>query len=103
MTEPLHQPSPSRTGATAVVLPAPGGAIRTALLRSRSREALLGALLYPIVIPVLLAASRATACMFDPLSPDLEPVRFWARFLFATDVIYISLGLWVFEPVVSGE
>jgi hypothetical protein len=41
--------------------------------------------------------------MFDPLAPDLEPVAFWVRFLLATDVIYILLGLWVFEPVVSGE
>lgn len=80
-----------------------GVVFSAALLRSRSRDALLGALLFPIVIPVLLAASRATACMFDPLSPDLEPVSFWVRFLLATDVIYISLGLWVFEPVVSGE
>jgi heme exporter protein B len=80
-----------------------GVVFSAALLRSRSREALLGALLFPIVIPVLLAASRATACLLDPLSPDLEPVAFWTRFLLATDVIYISLGLWVFEPVVSGE
>jgi heme exporter protein B len=80
-----------------------GVVFSAALLRSRSREALLGALLFPIVIPVLLAASRATACLFDPLSPDLEPVIFWTRFLLATDVIYIMLGLWVFEPVVTGE
>ena len=80
-----------------------GVVFSAALLRSRSREALLGALLFPIVIPVLLAASRATACLFDPLSPDLEPVAFWVRFLLATDVIYIALGLWVFEPVVIGE
>ena len=82
---------------------ATGVVFSAALLRSRSREALLGALLFPIVIPVLLAASRATACLFDPLSPDLDPVSFWSRFLLATDVIYISLGLWVFEPVVIGD
>jgi heme exporter protein B len=82
---------------------ATGVVFSAALLRARSRDALLGAMLFPIVIPVLLAASRATACMFDPLSPDLEPVRFWAIFLLATDVIYVSLGLWVFEPVVAGE
>jgi heme exporter protein B len=82
---------------------ATGVVFSAALLRSRSREALLGALLFPIVIPVVLGASRATACMFDPLAPDLEPVAFWVRFLLATDVIYVSLGLWVFEPVVTGE
>jgi heme exporter protein B len=80
-----------------------GVVFSAALLRARSRDALLGALMFPIVIPVLLAASRATACLFDPLSPDLEPVAFWTRFLLATDVIYISLGLWLFEPVVSGD
>jgi heme exporter protein B len=82
---------------------ATGVVFSTALLRSRSRDALLGALLFPIVIPVLLGASRATACLFDPLSPDLEPVAFWLRFLLATDVIYICAGLWIFEPVASGE
>jgi heme exporter protein B len=80
-----------------------GVVFSAALLRARSRDALLGALMFPIVIPVLLAASRATACLFDPLSPDLEPVAFWTRFLLATDVIYISLGLWLFEPVVAGD
>ncbi len=82
---------------------AAGVVFSAALLRSRSRDALLGALLFPIVIPVLLAASRATACMFDPLAPDLEPVTFWVRFLLAADVIYVAVGLWVFEPVVTGE
>lgn len=80
-----------------------GVVFSAALLRARSRDALLGALMFPIVIPVLLAASRATACLFDPLAPDLEPVVFWTRFLLATDVIYISLGLWLFEPVVAGD
>ena len=80
-----------------------GVVFSAALLRARSRDALLGALLFPIVIPVLLAASRATACLFDPLAPDLEPVGLWTRFLLATDVIYISLGLWLFEPVVAGD
>jgi len=80
-----------------------GVVFSAALLRSRSRESLLGALLFPIVIPVLLAASRATVCLFDPLAPDLEPVAFWTRFLLVTDVIYILLGLWVFEPIVTGD
>jgi heme exporter protein B len=80
-----------------------GVVFSAALLRSKSREALLGALLFPIVIPVLLAASRATACLFDPLSPDLAPAKFWILFLVTTDVIYILAGLWIFEPVVTGD
>jgi len=74
-----------------------------ALLRSRSRDALLGALLFPIVIPVLLAASRATAALLDPAVPDLDPALFWTRFLAALDVVFVVVGLWSFEPVVMGE
>jgi heme exporter protein B len=74
-----------------------------ALLRARSRDALLGALLFPIVIPVLLAASRATATLLDPAAPDLDPAMFWTRFLVALDVVFVVVGLWSFEPVVMGE
>jgi ABC-type transport system involved in cytochrome c biogenesis, permease component len=74
-----------------------------ALLRARSRDALLGALLFPIVIPVLLAASRATAYLLDPAAPDLDPALFWTRFLAALDVVFVVVGLWSFEPVVMGD
>jgi heme exporter protein B len=74
-----------------------------ALLRSRSRDALLGALLFPIVIPVLLAASRATACLLDPSVADLDSAFFWTRFLAALDVVFVVVGLWSFEPVVIGD
>jgi len=65
--------------------------------------ALLRALLFPIVIPVLLAASRATATLLDPTASDLEPALFWTRFLAALDVVFVVVGLWSFEPVVMGE
>jgi len=32
------------------------------------------------VIPVLLAASRATATLLDPTVPDLDPAFLWTRF-----------------------
>lgn len=74
-----------------------------ALLRSRSRDALLGALLFPIVVPVLLAASRATAYLLDPAVPDGGPAAFWTQFLAGMDVLFVLVGLWSFEPVVTGE
>ena len=80
-----------------------GAIFSAALLRARSRDALLGALLFPIVIPVLLAASRATAYLLDPAVPDLDPALFWTRFLVALDVVFVVVGLWSFEPVVMGE
>jgi heme exporter protein B len=74
-----------------------------ALLRSRSRDVLLSTLLYPIIVPVVIAGARGTAQLIDPFSPDPDGAHFWTQFLIAVDVIYVTVGLWAFEPVVTGE
>lgn len=82
---------------------AAGVVFSAALLRSRSRDALLGALLFPIVVPVLMAGARGTTVLLDPDVPDLGGAMFWTRFLAAVDVVFVAVGLWAFEPVVTGE
>ncbi len=74
-----------------------------ALLRARSRDVLLATLLYPIIVPIVIAGARGTAQLIDPISPDLDGARFWTQFLVAVDIIFVTLGLWAFEPVVTGE
>jgi heme exporter protein CcmB len=74
-----------------------------ALLRSRSRDVLLATLLYPIIIPVVIAGARGTAQLIDPIAPDLDGARFWTQFLVAVDLIFVTVGLWSFEPVITGE
>ena len=51
---------------------AAGVVFSAALLRSRSRDALLGALLFPVVVPVLMAGARGTTLLLDAEVPDLE-------------------------------
>jgi heme exporter protein B len=80
-----------------------GCVFSAALLRSRSRDVLLSTLLYPIVVPVVIAGARGTAQLIDPLSPDPDAALFWTQFLAALDVIFLTVGLWSFEPVVTGE
>ncbi|HEV3029998.1 MAG TPA: heme exporter protein CcmB [Polyangia bacterium] len=80
-----------------------GCVFSAALLRSRSRDVLLATLLYPIIVPIVIAGARGTAQLIDPLSPDLDGARFWTQFLLAVDVIFVTLGIWAFEPVVTGE
>jgi len=80
-----------------------GCVFSAALLRARSRDVLLSSLLYPIIIPIVIAGARGTAQLIDPVSPDFEGARFWTQFLVAVDVIFVTLGLWAFEPVVTGE
>lgn len=81
---------------------AAGVIFSAALLRSRSRDVLLSTLLFPIVVPVLLAGARGTALLLDPGAPA-GPAGFWTQFLAAAAVLFLAMGLWAFEPVVTGE
>jgi heme exporter protein B len=82
---------------------AAGCVFSAALLRARGRDALLAALLYPIIVPIVIAGARGTAQLIDPISPDPDGAAFWTQFLVMLDVLFVTVGLWSFEPVVSGD
>jgi heme exporter protein B len=79
-----------------------GCVFSAALLRSKSRDVLLSTLLYPIVVPILIAGARGTAQLLEP-SPDLDAAVFWTQFLVSVDVIFLIVGFWAFEPVIAGD
>jgi heme exporter protein CcmB len=69
------------------------------LMRSRAREVLLAVMLYPIVIPALIAGTKGTAAIWmDP--PELGVAHFWIKFLLVFDAIFIMAALWAFESLV---
>ena len=70
------------------------------LVRARSRDVLLPVLLYPITVPVIIAGVRATVALAQP-DVDLAVVRFWLALLVAFDVVFVTLALWTFEPVMT--
>ena len=70
------------------------------LVRARSRDVLLPVLLYPITIPVIIAGVRGTAALLQA-APDLPMARFWASLLLFFDVVFITLSLWTFEPLMT--
>ncbi len=70
------------------------------LVRARSRDVLLPVLLYPITVPVIIAGVRGTAALLQP-EIDLEIVRFWIALLVAFDVVFVTLALWTFEPLMT--
>ena len=68
--------------------------------RARSRDLLLPLLVYPIVVPVLIAGTRGTRrCSSAPT----RRCAVLAQFLLVFDAIFVSLGVWVFEPLVAGD
>jgi len=82
---------------------AAGCVFSAALLRARGRDALLATLLYPIIVPIVIAGARGTAQLIDPATPDFDGARFWTQFLLALDVLFVMAGLWAFEPIVDGD
>jgi heme exporter protein CcmB len=70
------------------------------LVRARSRDVLLPIMLYPITIPVMIAGVRGTAAIFQA-APDHAIAQFWLGLLFFFDVVFLTLALWTFEPLMT--
>ena len=79
-----------------------GSLFATMLLHARGREVLLGILLYPIVIPVLLAGTRGTQALLA-LPANRATAWFFARLILVFDAVFITLALWIYEPLVAEE
>ena len=70
------------------------------LVRARSRDVLLPILLYPIVIPVIIAGVRGTAALIGGV-PDEPTAIMWIGILAAFDVVFLTLSHWTFEPLMT--
>jgi heme exporter protein B len=70
------------------------------LVRTRTRDVMLPILLYPITVPVIIAGVRGTASLLA--SPADEPAAImWVGLLFFFDVVFVTLSLWTFEPLMT--
>ncbi len=71
------------------------------LVHVRTRDVLLPILLYPITIPALIAGVSGTQALMA--SPPSEPLAvMWIAILVCYDVVFMTLALWVFEPLMTG-
>ena len=74
-----------------------GSVFAAMLLKSRSRDVLLPVLLYPILVPLLIATIKATTAM---MAGEGENTWFWISFLAIYDTIFVVAALWTFESLV---
>jgi heme exporter protein B len=70
------------------------------LVRSRTRDVLLPILLYPVTIPVIIAGVRGTAALVQT-PPDEAVATLWIGLLVSFDVVFLTLALWTFEPLMT--
>ena len=68
-------------------------------VQTRTRDILLPILLFPVVIPVLLAAVKASSGFLD--GSDLADILLPINLLIAYDIIFIALAFMVFDSVVE--
>jgi len=70
------------------------------LVRARSRDVMLPVLLYPITVPVIIAGVRGTAALLQP-EADQPMALAWLAMLVFFDVVFVTMSLWTFEPVMT--
>ena len=68
-------------------------------VHTRAREVLLPILLFPVVIPVMLAAVKLTSAILDRLS--FADVQNWFSLLVAFDLIFMALSFILFDYVME--
>ena len=68
-------------------------------VQARTRDVLLPILLFPVVLPALIPAVRASTVLLQGL--PLEEVAIWLRLLVVYDVVFLVVAWWVFDYVVE--
>jgi heme exporter protein B len=76
-----------------------GTLLATMAVQARTRDILLPILLFPVVIPLLVAAVKASGAYLQNLGP--EDIRPWLNLLITFDVVFIAAAFMVFEYVVE--
>jgi heme exporter protein B len=70
------------------------------LMRVRTRDVLLPILLYPMTVPVIIAGVRGTSALVaQPADPATAGM--WLGIMSAFDVVFVTLALWTFEPLMT--
>jgi heme exporter protein B len=76
-----------------------GTLLVTMAVQARTRDILLPILLFPIVLPVLLSAVKASANFLQGL--ELAESMNWINLLIAYDVIFIAVAFMVYDYIVE--
>jgi heme exporter protein B len=67
--------------------------------QARTRDILLPVLLFPVILPLILAAVKASSGILQGL--PLSDISAWLNLLMAYDLIFLALALLVFEHVLA--
>ncbi len=78
---------------------AAGTLLATMSVQTRTRDVLLPILLFPVILPVLIAAVKASGGFLQDLG--MEQIRPWINLLIGYDTILIAMAFMVFDYIVE--
>ena len=76
-----------------------GTLLSTMVVQARTRDILLPILLFPLTLPVIIAAVKASQGFFQSL--PLSEFSVWVNILIAYDLIFIAVAFMVFDYVLE--
>ncbi len=76
-----------------------GSVFAVTLLKVRSRDVLLPVIMYPLLVPLFVAGTKATASLVA-VQPNLDAAHYWIAFLGVYDAAFLVVSLWSFESLV---
>jgi heme exporter protein CcmB len=76
-----------------------GTVFAATLLKVRSRDVLLPVVLYPLLIPLFVGGTSATAAMIAERA-NMAKAWYWIGFLGMYDAAFLVVSLWIFESLV---
>ncbi len=82
-----------------MAISAPGTVYSAIASNARARDVLLPLLLFPLIIPALLASAKATTLVLQ--GDPMDQLRSWFGLLFGFNLIYWGLGFALFPRVIE--
>ena len=76
-----------------------GTLLATMAVQARTRDVLLPILLFPVVLPIVLGAVKASGGFLDGI--EMAEIRPWLNLLVVYDIIFIAVAFMVFDFVVE--
>jgi heme exporter protein B len=68
-------------------------------VQTRTRDVMLPILLFPVTIPLLIAAVKGSMGFLQGL--EMEEIRPWLNLLISYDIIFLALAFMVFDYLVE--
>jgi len=76
-----------------------GTLLSSMAVQTRTRDVLLPILLFPLVIPILIAAVKGSTGFLQGV--DIVDIRPWINLLLVYDVIFIAIAFMMFDYIVE--